>query len=96
MGHIRAASLDTNRLQSVLAFLRERGERGATTLEIVERCKVLAPNTAIAELRERGIPVSKAKSERETDTGRRVFRYVLSEDATPPGEQRPLFYGCAS
>lgn len=67
------------RLQRVLAFLRERGDRGATTLEIGIECKVAAASTYISELRHCGYDIMRACI---TANGSRVrvHRYWLVGD----------------
>jgi hypothetical protein len=67
---------ESPRLQRVVAFLRERGNRGATSLEIAQECAVVAPSTYISELRANGLTV-RSQQERTTDTGARVWRYWL-------------------
>lgn len=74
---MHAAKLsDSPRLQRVLAFLRERGKRGATTFEIINVANVVAVNSAISELRVNGHGVLCAQ-ERGGDA--RIYRYTLSE-----------------
>ena len=54
-----AARLGTSkRLQRLVAFLRERGERGATTWEIMQACKLLNVSTYVSEVRHNGLDVT--------------------------------------
>ena len=82
---IHAAKVEKSpRLKRVLAFLRERGERGATGREIVHRCDVTGLE-AVRELRANGFMID-AKYERMTEGGAFVWRYKLVEAV-----QRALF-----
>lgn len=70
-GRIHYATLaNSARLQRLLAFLKERGAQGATTLEIVHGAQVCAVNSAAAELRRNGIDV-------ECHAEGRNFRYRI-------------------
>ena len=85
-GRIHAATKVTPRLQRVLKLLRDRGDRGATTREIIEMALVCAVNTCIAELRELGFPVQC------TMEGRGRFRYKLAKPEIPQAKDgEPLF-----
>jgi len=58
MGQIHAAKLENSpRLQRVLRVLREADGLWMTTWQIIQRARVCAVNTAIAELRWNGIEV---------------------------------------
>ena len=80
MGKIHAATRVTPRLKRVLSFLRLRGNRGATTREIVIEADACAVNTTVYELRTLGYVID---CDMET---RGRFRYRLLEEA-----QRELF-----
>jgi len=82
------ARLETSfRLKRVLAFLRGRGNAGATSLEILQRTKIAALTPAISELRKNGVQVL-CKFERKTEGGESVYRYRLGGSTTP--DTRPL------
>lgn len=77
MGHIHAADpAKSRRLQAVLAFLKKRGEEGATTREIIKFCEVCAVNAIIPELRANGYTIT-CKTKVDPVTGGRVARYTL-------------------
>ena len=72
---MNAAKLErSERMQAILAFMRERGTAGATSLEIAVRFNVLNVGTEMSALRHNGVNVD-CEFERETETGRRVYRY---------------------
>ena len=70
------SSLESPRIQKLLAFLKERGQQGATTMEIAVNCASTRPASDVSELRACGIEV-------QTDfvgtnaNGRKVFKYSL-------------------
>ena len=66
---------NSDRLRRVLAFLRSRGSRGATTREIVQGANVLACNTVIDEIRANGFDIECVQE------GQGLFRYTLREEA---------------
>ena len=66
----------SKRLQRIYRLLLERGRLGATTLEITQLCDTVCAGSGVAELRANGKRI-RAVAERETRTGRRVFRYFL-------------------
>ncbi len=80
-GRIHYAKLENSpRLQEVLAFLRERGGRGATTREILCGCpSVCAVNSVADELRENGFDVPCVPEFRQ-DLKKTVYRYTLREN----------------
>lgn len=81
MGKSHACNLATSpRLQKVRDFLRERGEVGATTMEIIKNCGVCAVNSIITELRRNGLVID-AHGPALNDQGARVYRYVLMAPA---------------
>jgi hypothetical protein len=74
---IHARNPETSqKLSRILAFLRERGEKGATSRDIVEFCETVAPGTCVSELRKAGYVVTCA-FERTLESGAKVFRYRL-------------------
>ena len=68
----------SERLQRIYKLLKERGPVGATTREIDRICDTVCAGSGVAELRANKKTV-KAVPERDTATGRRVFRYFLEE-----------------
>ena len=76
---IHFAKLDNSpRLLRMLEFLRDRGDIGATTREIVNVCEVMNPATQASELRSNGLDIQ-CSYEGSTDFGARIFRYRLIE-----------------
>ena len=73
---IHAAPIDSPRLAPVLAFLRQRGDQGATTAELRELANSMAPHTDVSELRASGLTIT-CQYERMTEEGRKVYRYYL-------------------
>lgn len=74
---MHAATLSRSaRLQAVLAFLSDRGERGATTRELQDATGSCAVHSDIAELRANGVTVTRTY-EGKTLFGRQVNRYRL-------------------
>lgn len=55
LGHIRAARLDSPRLQRVLVLLADGKPR--TTRDIVRKARVMAVNAVVAELRHHGAEI---------------------------------------
>lgn len=79
---IHAAKIENSkRLQRVLAFLRERGDRGATTMEILRYRNVCTP--CINELRANGVRIDTIP-EGKTEDGSAVYRYVIRPASTVP------------
>lgn len=70
----------SERLQRIYNLLKERGPFGATSREIDRICDTVCAHTGIAELRSNGVKIRPAAIERETVTGRRVFRYFLEAE----------------
>lgn len=62
------------RLKKVLRFLRLRGAKGATTMEIIMRCKVCAVNAIVPELRQAGYNIPCIQSGAGAS---RIARYTL-------------------
>lgn len=78
-GGLHYARLDKSpRLKRLLAYLRTRGDQGATTMEIIVGASVAAVNSAIAELRANGFTIN-CQPEGATDDGMRIYRYRLAE-----------------
>ena len=75
MNHAKLAT--SGKMQAMLAFLRERGTAGATSMEIAQRFHLVAVATEVSALRHNGIAVS-CEFERVTETGRRVYRYRVA------------------
>lgn len=76
---IHFAKLETSeRLQRIYNLLKERGPHGATTREIDRLCDTVCAGSGMAELRANKKKI-KAVAERDTASGRRVFRYFLEE-----------------
>ena len=67
---------NSERLQRIYRLLQEVGPRGATSREIDLVCDTVCAHTGIAELRANRKKIA-TRMERETRTGRRVFRYIL-------------------
>jgi hypothetical protein len=63
-------------LQSLLKFLEERGNMGATGAEIWDQCQILNPGTWCSMLRHNGFEIE-CKFEAMTETRRRIYRYFL-------------------
>jgi hypothetical protein len=61
-------------LQRILCLLKERGDVGATTWEIITECRVANPPTRISELRKNGYDIS---TDAERVDGRTLYRYRL-------------------
>jgi len=66
----------SRRLQAILALLRERGPRGATTKEISDASGALNPATEVSALRHNGVSIS-CEYQETTETGSKVYRYWL-------------------
>lgn len=80
MGRIHYGDVkNSERLRSVLKFLRRRKKRGATTWEIIENCGVAAVSTAISEIRASERIEIRCKLERVNEDKTRVYRYWVIE-----------------
>jgi hypothetical protein len=75
---IHAALSDGPRLAPVLALFRQRGEAGATTLELHQANGSMASATDVAELRANGYTID-CQYEGRTSAGRKCYRYTLIE-----------------
>jgi len=81
---IHSASLKSNRLQKIIAVLRDLGKKGATTLELARFCNSTRPSSDVSECnhalkkarRKQHIPPP--AYEGTSANGRRIFRYHLS------------------
>lgn len=69
---------NSGRLQAVLAYLRAKGDEGATTRQLIAATGCCAINSIVAELRAGGIAVE-CDYEGTTDKGARIYRYRLGE-----------------
>jgi hypothetical protein len=88
-GRIHAATIEGSaRLRAVLAFLKARGQAGATTREIIQETGYCAINSIISELRECGERIT-CTPEGKSPTGSAVYRYRL--EAAPSAAQGELF-----
>lgn len=77
---MHAAKLASSpRLQRILSYLKEAGQQGVTSLQIVHSCNVVAPATYVSELRQNGYIVS-CDFEGTTPTGAKVYRYRLASE----------------
>ena len=63
-------------LQRIVAYLGDRGELGATGLEVATQCRVLNVATWVSHLRRQGIPIETV-FDRTTEEGARVYRYFF-------------------
>lgn len=72
------SSLESPRLKKLLAFLRDRGAAGATTLEICQHCTTTRASSDVSEARACGVAIVD-KFEGTNENGRKIFRYILAE-----------------
>lgn len=72
------ASKDSPRIVKLVAFLRQRGTTGATSLEIADACTSTRPSSDVSEARACGIQVD-CSYEGATETGRKIYRYRIYE-----------------
>jgi hypothetical protein len=70
------ASLDSPRIQKLVAFLKERGSMGATSIEISDHCCTPRSASDVSEARACGLDIV-ASYEGKSDTGRKIYRYRL-------------------
>jgi hypothetical protein len=70
------SKLTSARLQKLLAYLQECGLRGATTLELCQRCITTRPSSDVSELRANGVQIE-TQFEGTNENGRRIYRYTL-------------------
>lgn len=71
---MHAGSLSSDRLQRVLAVLREG--RSLTTRQIVRKAGVMAASTCIAELRHHGAEIICTQ---RVEGGKRLFYYTMTK-----------------
>lgn len=76
LGHIKAARLDSPRLQRVLQLLADGKPR--TTRDIVRKARVMAVNAAVAELRHHGAEITCVKQAAPGGQGWR-FYYTMTK-----------------
>lgn len=76
LGHIKAAPLDSPRLQRVLQLLSDG--KPHTTRAIVRRARVVAVNAAVAELRHHGAEIQCVRQKAPGGHGWR-FYYTLTK-----------------
>ena len=76
LGHIKAARLDSPRLQRVLKLLSDG--KPHTTREIVRKARVVAVNAAVAELRHHGAEIACVKQMAPSGFGWR-FYYTMTK-----------------
>lgn len=80
---IHARNPETSpKLGRILKFLRERGNVGATSRDIMEFCETVAPGTCVSELRKAG-HVIRCDYEGRLESGAKVFRYFICESNFP-------------
>lgn len=72
------STLESPRLSKLMAFLRKCGARGATTLEITQGCCTTRASSDVSELAANGVLIL-TRFDGTTDTGRRIYRYILAE-----------------
>jgi hypothetical protein len=80
LGHIKAARLDSPRLQRVLAVLSDG--RAHTTRSIIRKGHVVAVNACIAELRQLGAVITCIRRAARRTGGWR-YLYTLKKAPTP-------------
>jgi biotin operon repressor len=80
LGRIKAASLDSPRLQRVLALLADG--RPHTTRAIVRKARIVAVNAAISELRHHGAEIDCVKQAAPGGHGLR-FYYTMTKAPEP-------------
>lgn len=86
--------LNSPRIAKLLAFLKERGKQGATSIEISDVCCTPRSASDVSELRANGIGVT-CRHESTSEAGRRIYRYTLDEflakqQETPTDPQPPF------
>ena len=94
---MHAASVErSQRLKRVLEFLESRGERGATSLELANEARTVAPGTCISELRHQGYSI---RCEQVKLGDKRVWRYWLTKgpmlvrpESVPPLAKSPELF----
>ena len=64
-------------LQRLHAYLKQKGDAGASGLELAVECRILNPATLVSHLRANGVPVD-CQYERRSESGAKVYRYKLN------------------
>ena len=90
---MHASPLESQRLQRILAVLRERGSRGCTTMTLNELCGSTRASSDVSEARSRGCIIT-AIYEGKTDNNRRCYRYVLVSEPGKTAQPAPLRVRC--
>lgn len=65
------------KLMAMLSLLRERGPRGATTLELSQVSGSMAPATDVSALRKNGLSIEAEYESMNPETRSRIWRYWL-------------------
>lgn len=78
MNTFHHGTLESPRLAKLLAYLKQRGDDGATTLELAQGCYSTRPSSDVSELRANGVLIE-TLFEGVNENGRRVHRYRLIE-----------------
>lgn len=65
----------SKRLQRVAKYLAKRGKKGATTMDIIRSCSVVAVNSVVSELRINGYNITATRERDDGDS--RVYRYRM-------------------
>jgi hypothetical protein len=68
--------------EDVLKLLRLRGDAGATTLELHEVSNDLCVSSTVSKLRKRGHDISCVFERTNPNTGRKIYRFKLTEIKT--------------
>ena len=77
----------SERLQRVLGVLKACGDQGVTSWSLMQMARVVAPATAISELRHQGYEV---RCEQVMRDGKRVWKYTLQgsgQSAANPSQE---------
>lgn len=75
------ASDNSDRIQRIVKFLRSKGEKGATSLEISDACYSPRASSDVSEARACGHNID-CKYEGKSPTGRKIYRYRIYEPTT--------------
>ena len=75
-------------LQRMLAYLRQKGTAGATTLELVAECQIMNPATMASHLRFNGFQID-CSYERTSESGARIYKYRLIEKGAETWDSPP-------
>jgi Helix-turn-helix domain len=77
---MHAASKDSERIQRIVMALRAAGSAGLTPFQLNQQCGSTRASSDVSECRHVGYNI-RATYERETEAGRRVWRYRIVEEA---------------